>query len=157
MAEGLRGVRPPVGRTLYSKAVLLDSSAFLALANPQDVHHEESRECLTLIASHRLPVFVTLPTVHETHRRFLHDFGRHAAQHFLGEIFDGSVTIVRTIEEDEAEARRLIGRYAALSLTLTDAASMAVMARFRIAAAFSFDRHFLLAGFIRIPPFHLSR
>lgn len=155
MAAGPTGARPPVGRTLYSRAVLLDTSAFLALANPHDVHHVDSQDCLVLVARNRLPVFVTLPTVYEAHRRFLFDFGQLSADRFLVEVFDGTTNIVRTIEDDEAEARRLIDRYAALALTLTDAVNMAVMVRLSIAAAFSFDRHYLQAGFIRIPPFHL--
>jgi predicted nucleic acid-binding protein len=74
----------------------------------------------------------------------------------LDQVLDGSLNLARTAIEDEQEARRLIGRYAALQLTLTDSANMALMIRLGIAVVFSFARHFLQAGFIRIPPFHLS-
>ena len=155
MPDRLSGTNPPVGRTLYSKAVLVDTGAFLALANPRESNHRYALECLQAIAKHRLPVFVSIPTIYESHRRVLFDFGRPAASKFLQEIFDGSVTIVRTVDEDEREARRLLGRYKDLNLTLTDAANMAIMMRFGIADSFSFDIHYLQAGFIRIPPFHL--
>jgi predicted nucleic acid-binding protein len=82
------------------------------------------------------------------------DLGPVAAARFLEEIYDGSIPIVRTVDADEVEARRLIRMYP--DLTLTDASSMAVMARLGIAVCFSFDRHFLQAGFIRIPPFHIG-
>lgn len=111
--------------------------------------------CLQAIASHRLSLFVTLPTVYEAHRRFLFDLGPRRAARLIEEIHDGSVNLIRTVEADEMEARRLLQRYQALDLTLTDAVNMAVMVRLGIAVAFSFDRHYLQAGFVRIPPFHL--
>jgi len=132
----------------------MDTGAFLALANPQGRHHQEAVECLNAIANRRLPVFVSLPTIYESYSRFLFDLGQQVARHFLLNIYDGSITIVRTIDEDEQEARRLIERYERLDLTLTDAANMAVMIRLKIAMSFSFDRHFLQAGFIRIPPIY---
>jgi len=149
------GASPSVGRSLYARAVLTDTGAFLALANPRESNHGYASECLRAIAEHRLPVFVSAPTIYESHRRFLFDFGERAASKFLQEIYGGSVNIVRTVDEDEREARRLLERYKDLNLTLTDAVNMAIMTRFGIAACFSFDIHYLQAGFIRIPPFHL--
>jgi predicted nucleic acid-binding protein len=135
--------------------VLFDTGALLALTNSQDANHPRAVECLDAINQHHLPVFVSLPTVYETYQRLLFDLGQNAALRFFGEITDGTVSIIRTVNEDEVEARRLIGRYRDLNLTLTDAANMAIMTRLGIAVSFSFDRHFPQAGFIRIPPFHL--
>jgi predicted nucleic acid-binding protein len=149
------GTRLPIGRSLYSRSALIDTGAFLAVTNLQDQNHHEALECLVVLARHRIPLFVSLPTIYESHRRFLFDLGYPTAIAFLQEVFDGSVNIVRTVDQDETEARTLLGRYAALGLTLTDAANMAVMTRLGIAAAFSFDADYLAAGFIRIPPFHL--
>lgn len=144
-----------LGRRLYAKAVLIDTGALLALADSRDNHHLAASECLKSIAEHRLPVFVSIPTIYGSHRRILFDLGQQIATRFLDQIYDGSLNIERTVNEDEQEARVLIKKYAALKLTLTDAANMAVMTRLGIAVVFSFDRHFLQAGFIRIPPFHL--
>lgn len=155
MRAGPSGVRPPVGRSLYSRAILLDTGAFLALANPRDNNHKPAVDCLEAIARQRLPVVVSLPVIYESYRRFLFDLGPQAAKRFIQEIYDGSVNIIRTSEDDELEARRLLERYGNLKLTLTDAANMAIMIRFGIAVSFSFDHHYLQAGFIRIPPFHL--
>ena len=150
-----KGARLPIGRSLYARAVLIDTGAFLALINPQDGGHLIATECLSTIAKHRLPVFVSIPTIYESHRRILFDLGQQRAKRFLRELYDGSVNIVRTLEEDEWEARRLLDRYEALDLTLNDAANMAVMTRLGIAQVFAFDRHYLQAGFIRIPPLHI--
>lgn len=149
-------VQALIGKGLFSRAVLMDTGAFLALAKSNDIHHSVAFECLKLIAKHRLPLFVSIPTIYESYRRILFDLGQTSAGQFLDQVLGGSLNLARTAIEDEHEARRLIGRYAALQLTLTDAANMALMVRLGIAAVFSFDRHFLQAGFIRIPPFHLS-
>ncbi len=133
----------------------MDTGAFLSLADPRDENHKPAVECLEMIEQRRLPVFVSLPTIYESHRRLLFSLGQCAAKRFFDALSDGSVAIVRPLGEDELEARRLIDRYEALALTLTDAANMAIMTRLQIAASFSFDKHFLQAGFIRIPPFHL--
>lgn len=145
----------PVGKSLYSRAVLIDTGAFLAIANSADGHHNEAVECLSSIARYRLPLFVSIPTVYESHRRFLFDLGSDRAKQCVDEVLNGPINLIRTVAADEVQARALIDRYAALNLTLTDAANMAVMLRLGIAACFSFDRHYLAAGYIRVPPFHL--
>lgn len=145
----------PIGRSLYSRAILIDTGALLALADPKDNNRQQAIACLNTIKDHRLPVFVSLPTIYESHRRFLFSLGQVAAAHFLQNIYDGSVNIVRTVEDDEQEGIRLIERYEELRITMTDAVNMAVMIRLGMAVSFSFDRHYLQAGFIRIPPFHL--
>lgn len=153
----LNGGSPlPIGKSLYSRAVLIDTGVLKALANPKEISkREQAIACLNRIKDHRLPIFISLPTIYESHRRFLFDYGQIVAERFLEEIYDGSIKVVRTVEEDEQEAIRLIRRYSDLKLTMTDAVNMAVMIRLGIAVSFSFDRHYLQAGFIRIPPFHL--
>jgi predicted nucleic acid-binding protein len=145
----------PIGKSLYSHAILIDTSILLALANPQTNKDDETIECLDKIRNRHLPIFVSVATILESHRRFLFDFGRMAAARFIENIYDGSVNIIRLIEEDEHEAKRLLSRYEGLGMTISDAVNMAVMTRLGIAVSFSYDRHFLQAGFIRIPPFHL--
>lgn len=155
MPDGVGGARFVVGRSLYARAVLIDTSALVALISGGDSHHDDAVACLTAIASHRLPLIVTLPTVYEGYSRLLFDVGPRSADTLLDQMFGGGVNLIRTVDPDEAEARRLIARYADLRLTLVDAVNMAVMTRLSIAACFSHDRHYLQAGFIRIPPFHL--
>ncbi len=143
------------GKRLYAKAVLIDTGALLALADSKDTHHLAASECLKSIAKHHLPVFISLPTIYEAQRRILFDLGQQVATQFLDQIYDGTLNIEQTLSKDEQEARALIKKYASLKLTLTDAANMAVMIRLGVAMVFSFDRHFLQAGFIRIPPFYI--
>jgi uncharacterized protein len=144
-----------VGKTLYARAVLMDTGAFLALMNSQNRNHENAVQCSYEIAKHRLPLFVPLPVIYESYKRLLFDMGQAQARRFLKSILSGQYNVVRTVEEDEKTADALIERYKDLGLTLTDATSMALMTRLGIAKSFSFDQHFLQAGFIRVPPFYL--
>jgi len=143
----------PFGKGLFARSVLIDTGAFIALADTKDKFHKEAVDCLGLIAKNRLPLFVTVPTIYETQRNIIHKLGLNASRNFLDSIYDGSHNIVRTIEEDDIEAKKLIEKYASLELTLTDSVNMVIMLKIGIAKVFSFDRHFLQAGFIRIPPF----
>lgn len=146
---------PAIGRSLYAYAVLIDTSAFLALANPNDPNHASARACLAGIVQRRLPAFVPIPIIYESHRRFLYDLGVPRALIFLENVFDGSMNIVRTVEDDEYYARAILIQYQGFRLSLADAANVAIMIRLGIAAIFSFDSHYLSIGVIRIPPLHL--
>ncbi len=155
MPDGAGGVRVVIGQTLYARAVLIDTGALVALLRRDDLHHDDDVVCLNAIAANGLPLIVTLPTVYESYSRLLFDVGPRSADSMLDQVFGRDINLIRTRDPDEAEARRLIARYAALRLTLVDAVNMAVMTRLSIATCFSHDRHYLQAGFIRIPPFHL--
>jgi predicted nucleic acid-binding protein len=145
----------PIGKNLYVRAVLIDTGALLAQANKKDEHHQEAVECFEKIAKLHLAMYISLPTIYETQRRFLYDLTRGTSDRFLMGVFDGKTNILRTEAADEVAAVDLISRCASFDLTLTDAVNMALMDRIGIGAAFSFDNHFLQAGFIRIPPIHL--
>jgi hypothetical protein len=57
------------------------------------------------------------------------------------------LTILRATRDDEAVALGLLGKFADQSVGFVDCLSFALMRRHRIATAFSYDRHFVLAGF----------
>jgi predicted nucleic acid-binding protein len=144
------------GRSIYSKAILIDTSALLALKIPKDKYYSLATNCLSEIAKKHVPIYISIPTIYESQRRILFDLGPRAAECFLDQIYDGTINIERTIPEDEQQSRKLISRYKSLNLTLTDAVNMAVMTRLGIATAFSFDKHFCQAGFIQVPPLSLK-
>ena len=65
--------------------------------------------------------------------RFLHGWAR--------------LTTIRATREDESAALDLIAKFSDQSIGFVDCLSFAVMRRHRITSAFSYDRHFEIAGF----------
>src|SRR5439155_27142531 len=136
----------------YARAITVDTGAFVAITDPTDGQHQAAVDCLAQIVARRLPLLTTLPTIYESHRYLLYTRGYDAAIRFLDAVFDGSISIVRTLPEDEARAMVLLRRYAALNLSFVDAVTMAVMERVGVAYIFTFDSDFFVAGFLRVPP-----
>ena len=59
----------------------------------------------------------------------------------------GTIEIVSSTLQDEYEALRYFRKFADQQVSFTDCISFAIMKRDRISTAFTFDRHFLDAGF----------
>ncbi len=57
------------------------------------------------------------------------------------------IEVIYSTEQDEIEALRWIRKYADQEVSFTDCTSFAIMRRYKIRTAFTFDRHFRLAGF----------
>lgn len=144
--------QPTFGRSMYSKAVMLDTGALLALSSSRDKYHYQAKEGLERLTKDRFPLYITIPTIYETQRRLLLDLGIKASSRFLKTIFDGSIRIERTSHDDDMAAKDLTEKYSYIPLTLTDAVNMTVMMRLGILKIFSFDAHFLQVGFLIVPP-----
>ena len=138
--------------TIYKLAVLIDTGPLYALADPSDGRHIEANKCVREITRHRFPLFITNLVVAECHRRVLHNLGSRRGLEFLASIHDGRINIVCVERDDSRSAREILERHPDQAISLTDATSLAVMARLGIVKAFSFDRHFDILGFLRIPP-----
>jgi predicted nucleic acid-binding protein len=141
-----------IGRTLYSRAILIDTGAFVALALRSDDHHSEAKACLKDVMAQRLPVAVAFPTLVEAHRLILQRGGIAAARSFLRDIVDGGLEIVHVGESDYDGALRIIDLYPFVALTLHDALCAAVMLDRSIGSVFTFDDDFFQIGLVRVPP-----
>lgn len=143
----------PVPRSIYERAVLFDTCALEAIADPRDKYHKAATQCLAELKQLAYPFYVTTLTIAETHRRLLYKphLGILAALRFLESMYDGSSNIVRSLEEDELQAMEYIKRFDDQTLTFTDTTNMAVMNRLGLRKVFSFDWHFTLLGFQVIP------
>lgn len=131
---------------------LLDTGVLVAISDRRDQNFESGRECLRELSERGNPIYVSLPTIYETHNRILHSLGRDRARQFLQGIFDGATLIVGPDALDEPHAIEWIDRLQALKITLTDAVNMAIMVRLDLHAVVSFDSDFVMAGFRRVPP-----
>ena len=77
---------------------------------------------------------------------------RHVNHRFASErgralYFTKRITILRPTQDDEIKALTLFEKFADQNVGFTDCVSFALMRRHHIQTAFSFDRHFALAGF----------
>lgn len=140
-----------IHRTVYEKSVLIDTGPLYALYNERDNHNQESRSCLEHIRRKRLPIYVSNITIIETHKRLLYDRGYNKAIEFLCSIYDGTTPILRLIKEDEEEAKRILIKFSDQDFSLYDAINFSIMKRHGISKAFSFDSHYEIFGFDRIP------
>ena len=141
-----------VSDTIYKYSVLVDTGPLYALADSADGRHLDARECLRKISTYRLPLYVTTLTIAECHRLILYQLGIQRGLNFLNNVYDGSINIIRLDTDDEDEARGMLQKYQDQSISFTDAGSLAAMKRLGIIKAFSFDWHFDILGFYRIPP-----
>lgn len=138
-------------RTIYEKAVLLDTSAIVALRNPSDSYHRFAESCILELKKNKYPIYISNVTIFETHKRILFDMGYYQALNFLMDIYSGETEILRIMEDDEYEAKRIITKFSDQTFSFVDSLNFSVMKKYGISQAFTFDRHYEVFGFIKIP------
>jgi len=140
--------RPSIG----IRRVLIDTSAYYALADPQDAHHSAAAVIIERLARESsVRIFTTNFIIAETHALLLARRGRAVARRVLLEIDQSATTVVRVSTADESHAREIIFRYEDKDFSLTDALSFTVMERFHMNQAFTFDRSFAQYGLAVLP------
>ena len=134
------------------RRVLVDTSAYFALAVPQEGNHAPAAAILQGIQRRSAHLFTTNFIIAETHALLLARRGRAIASTVLRELDNSTTTLVCVSSRDERRAREIIRQYDDKDFPLTDAASFAVMERLGITQAFTFDRHFVQYGFTVLTP-----
>ena len=124
----------------------VDTGAFIARYLVRDSLHRRALEAWAQLGAERL--FTSNHVLDET----LTYIGRRASYGFAaecGERLYGSerLEIICSDREDETAALRLFHKFADQRVSFTDCVSFALMRKFGIETAFTFDRHFLQAGF----------
>ena len=132
--------------------IFVDSSAWIALADKDDFHHQEASSAyLTILKNYKTLITNNL-IVAESYIVLLKELGHKAAMQFLERIkASPRISIVFSNENIEMEAQGMLSKYADQDFSYTDAVCFAVRKRHGIKKAFSFDKHFATAGFINIP------
>ena len=123
--------------------ILVDSSAVLALLNKKDQWHSQAVSVLKDLVAKGVTFSMTNFLVAECHFLLLARIGRNIAREWLL-TFDWN--LVRVTPGDENFAKEIIKRYHDKDFFLTDATSFAVIHRYRINFAFTFDQHFKQYG-----------
>ena len=125
------------------RAVLWDSSAFLALLDADDADHNAAAQAAREIAEEQRPSFITNYIEVETHALLLRKLGRALALEWL---LGGGFPVVRVSPQEEETAKEFLERYNDKDWSLCDSISFAVIDSRKVGTAFSFDRHFLQFG-----------
>lgn len=134
--------------------MLVDTGAWLAVFHPRDQYHAPAVAQLRRLRQERTRLVVTDLILGELHLHLVRGLGpRRAAEHLETLIADPLVEEVFTDAELQAAAvAQWLRRYSDQPFTLTDAVSFAAMRARGVAKAFTFDDHFTVAGFERVPP-----
>lgn len=143
--------RGPRGRAGHR--VLVDTGAWLAAFHRRDQYHAQAARELGRLRAERARLVVTDLILAELHLHLVHGFGQgRAAAHIKPLMADPSIEQVFVDDELQSAAfADWIDRFGDQAFTLTDAVSFAVMRARGIGAAFTFDRHFQIAGFDTLP------
>jgi uncharacterized protein len=125
--------------------IFVDTGAFLALYIKRDQYHRQAAR-----------IFPTLPRPFSTSNHVVDELatllGRIAGYRYAADRIDDlyaseSIDVLASTRDDEIDAIRWMRKYSDQEISFTDCVSFAMMRRFRIRTAFTFDRHFRDAGF----------
>lgn len=134
------------------KTLFVDTGAWFALADESDKHHDQAVNIYPdlLKGSHHLTT--TNMVVAETYILIRRVIGHQPANRFLQNI-GGSPRVLKIYSDYTLEeiAEDILMQYDNHDFSYTDAVSFAVMKENGIKKAFTFDQHFVTAGFTIVP------
>ena len=125
--------------------IFVDTGAFLALYYRRDQNHAQAARLWTTLEP---PVLTSNHIVDEFATALGRRVGGRFAADCVADLYASPVIdVLPSSREDELDALWWMRKYADQRISFTDCVSFALMRRRRIRAAFTFDRHFKLAGF----------
>lgn len=132
--------------------IFVDSSAWIALADYDDFFHKDAASNYVSIFKNHKTLVTSNLVIAETYIVLLKELGHRAATEFLGRIkASPRIKKIYSDESIEAEAEHLLGKYSDQDFSYADAVSFVIMNRHKIKRSFSFNKHFVTAGFTNIP------
>lgn len=138
---------------MKNRRIFIDTGAYLSRFHKRDQYHSQSIETWKWISDNGYVAVTSNHVIDEVAtllgRRTNYDF---AAQK-LQEIYESEEPlIIRPEQIEEKVALRIFLKYADQKISFTDCLSFVIMRQWKITTAFSFDKHFRIAGFETIPP-----
>jgi uncharacterized protein len=132
--------------------LFVDTSFILALELTDDQHHDSALQCWRSLAT-RQPTLVATSYVFDEIVTSFDSRNRHDKAVEIGNRLLTS-TVIQLVQVEENlffEGWNYFQRYEDKSYSLTDCISFLVMTKMNIQKALTFDRHFVQAGFQKIP------
>ena len=128
--------------------IFIDTGAFLARYIPSDKFHAKALKVWKDLQKQRREFwtsnFVLDETITLLQRKTHPEFALERAKNIYSST---SLKILRPDLAEELKALELLSKYKDQSLSFTDCVSFALMKKYRIQTAFTFDKHFQIAGF----------
>jgi predicted nucleic acid-binding protein len=132
--------------------IFLDTGAFVARFIARDEHHARAARAWRRLERSGDRLFTGALVVAEAVTYLArHAGGAFAAERGRSLLASSAISVLRSDPDDENSALGLLERFADQRLSFTDAVSFALMRRHGLKRAFTFDRHFVMAGFVRWP------
>ena len=126
--------------------VFIDSGPLVGRYLVRDPYHPAS--ILAWNSLQNAQLFTSNHVLDETFTLLARRVGYHFAAERAERIYTSTAfEIVSSTQEDELDAIRFFRKFADQSISFTDCISFAIMKRNHISTAFTFDRHFVQAGF----------
>ncbi len=135
-----------------AQELFVDSSAWIALADRSDKYHAAAARVYPELLRQYHRLVTTNLVIAETYNLLHRSLGLQPALEFLEHVsVSPSIEKICSTIELEVQAEKILRQYADQDFSFTDAVSFALMHTQAIKAAFTFDKHFLIAGFERLP------
>jgi predicted nucleic acid-binding protein len=135
---------------LLKDYILADTSAWYALFDEDDKHHERAN---IFYVRNLFPFVTTNFIIDETltlvKKRLGHRQAVEAGKNLINQESSSLITIT---PEDESTAWRIFQRYDDKGFSFTDCTTFAVMERLKIPSVFTFDEHFKQYGKFKCLP-----
>jgi len=133
-------------------AIFMDTGAWFALADESDQYHKQAVGIYPGLIKDNHRLMTTNLVIAEAYILIRRAIGHRPAMTFLQNIEAsprvGKIYSDQTLEQN---AEEILERYEDQDFSYADAVSFATMKQHGIRVAFSFDRHFMTAGFTTIP------
>lgn len=128
--------------------LFIDASAWIALTETDDKHHEEAKKAYARVIQDYDKLVTTNFIIAESHALLRRDLGHPPSIQFL----DGTRKSLRVIyvystEELEDAAVEILRKYKEHAFSYADAVSFALMKQRGITDVFTYDEHFRVMGF----------
>ena len=135
-----------------NNTLFVDTGAWFALADKSDQYHSRAVKVYPELLSSFHHLTTTNLVIAETYILIRHTIGYQPAIRFLSSIA-ASPRVIKIYSDNvlEEAAEYILRQYQDQDFSYTDAVSFAVMKQYEIIEAFSFDRHFVIAGFTLTP------
>ena len=134
------------------RSAFVDTSAFVALLNPDEEEHELAQAALSTLLEERVALFTSNYVFAETYTALMARVGRGDAIEW-GRRFraGGAIGLVRIEEDVEEEAWKILEDHDDKGWSYVDATSFALIERDGMSEAFALDGHFRQRGLSVVP------